>query len=104
MVILNYYMKIAVKLKMDCVGDRKNCGISSLELMRLKIGLTKEIIPRDNPKPPEIKPTSEIGCNLKHKFYLEKLGPGHLCKVYRRIRWADKAKTRKYKDWKIKVL
>jgi hypothetical protein len=27
-----------------------------------------------------------------------------LCRVYRRIRWADKTHTRKYKDWKIKVI
>lgn len=102
--MLSYFMRLAVKLRMDCLGDNKNCGIKSLELMRLKIKLAKEISIVDVPKPEIIKPSSPIGCNLKHKFYIEKLGKGHLCKVYRRIRWADAAQTRKYKDWKIKVL
>lgn len=103
-VLLRYYMRLAVVLDLD----PESCRIARLELLRLKIRINKELTPVAVPEPAPYKEPSQLGCVLRHKFYLKGPGaglpPGHLCKVYRRIRWLDKEKTRKYKDWKVKVL
>jgi hypothetical protein len=44
----------------------------------------------------------EEGCVLKKEFRMINY-PGHLCKVYRRIRWEDDTKERRVYDYKIKV-
>ena len=45
----------------------------------------------------------KIGCNLRLEFDLQRY-PDTLCKVYKRVRWADATRARKVEDWKIKVI
>jgi hypothetical protein len=46
-----------------------------------------------------------MGCILRHRFWFDpEKFPGHECKVYRRVRWTNKEKKEKYKDWKVKIL
>jgi len=46
-----------------------------------------------------------MGCILRKEFpFNPDEFPHHVCKVYRRVRWVDAEKTRKYKDWKVKIL
>lgn len=51
----------------------------------------------------KLKDKDNIGCNKRLTFMLKKYN-NHECRVYRRVRWEDDKKKRKYKDWKIKVV
>jgi len=62
--------------------------IAEVRLLRMKIEIQKLLEDKRNDVSlPEIM-TCEMGCVLKHEFMLQNY-PGHLCKVYRRIRYLD---------------
>ena len=89
--------------------------------MRFKVRLQKEVNPIDNTYrdyPPQ-KESTKIGCNNEITFFLDNYklythksesNTGltetgtYECRVYRRVRWLDEKKKKKYKDWKIKVI
>ena len=50
----------------------------------------------------EPKRVDQIGDNMRLKFKLWRY-KGYYCKVFRRLRWADKDEQRIVRDWKIMV-
>jgi len=102
-VILYYYMTLALEIKFR---DDQPCNdITHLELLRMKLKLSKTEELIYVPYPKAVRPSTGFGCILRKRFWWdEKKFPGHECKVYRRVRWTNSNKTEKYKDWKVKIL
>lgn len=98
-VYLSYYFEVATNISLN-----SSLNIRDLSLYRVKFTLSQILKLHECHKPDCVEKSFKLGCDKKLEFMLSR-HPGHLCKVYKRIRYLDpKTKKTKVHDWKIKVV